>query len=87
MPIRRTSNRSSQDTGFYTPEVYSDVGSRNTDAPVIVVAESNGYWNDWSDWNWSSQEPFLFVEDVTTDDDVGFAACLYWNYILYTDWR
>lgn len=34
MPIRRTSNRSSQDTGFYTPEVYSDVGSRNINAPV-----------------------------------------------------
>jgi hypothetical protein len=28
MPIRRTSNRSSYDSGFYNPEVYSDVGSR-----------------------------------------------------------
>lgn len=26
MPIRRTSNRSSYDSGFYNPEVYSDVG-------------------------------------------------------------
>jgi hypothetical protein len=29
MPIRRTSNRSSYDSGFYNPEVYSDVGSRS----------------------------------------------------------
>jgi hypothetical protein len=28
MPIRRTSNKSSYDSGFYNPEVYSDVGSR-----------------------------------------------------------
>ena len=28
MPIRRTSNRSSYDSGFYNPEVYSDVGGR-----------------------------------------------------------
>jgi len=28
MSIRRTSNRSSQDTGFYNPEFFADVGSR-----------------------------------------------------------
>jgi hypothetical protein len=28
MPIRRTSNKSSYDSGFYNPEVYSEVGSR-----------------------------------------------------------
>jgi hypothetical protein len=28
MPIRRTSNKSSYDSGFYNPEVYSNVGSR-----------------------------------------------------------
>ena len=32
MPIRRTSNKSSYDSGFYTPEFYSDVGSRRLDS-------------------------------------------------------
>jgi hypothetical protein len=32
MPIRRTSNKSSYDSGFYNPEVYSDVGSRRLDS-------------------------------------------------------
>lgn len=42
MPIRRTSNRSSYDSGFYNPEVYSDVGSRvvgfDSDALVYINA-------------------------------------------------
>ena len=42
MPIRRTSNRSSYDSGFYNPEVYSDVGSRllafDADALVYINA-------------------------------------------------
>lgn len=42
MPIRRTSNKSSYDSGFYNPEVYSDVGSRvvgyDSDALVYINA-------------------------------------------------
>jgi hypothetical protein len=42
MPIRRTSNRSSYDSGFYNPEVYSNVGSRvvgyDSDALVYINA-------------------------------------------------
>jgi len=36
MPIRRTSNKSSQDSGFYNPEVYSDVGSRAVNPPSVA---------------------------------------------------
>ena len=45
MSIRRTSNRSSQDTGFYNPEFFADVGSRivyatspDPDAAAYVLA-------------------------------------------------
>jgi hypothetical protein len=42
MPIRQTSNRSSYDSGFYNPEVYSNVGSRvvgyDFDALVYINA-------------------------------------------------
>lgn len=57
MPIRRTSNRSSQDTGFYTPEVYNDVGSRSINPPPTPPE------SDWIDqyYDW---EPFQY-EDVT----------------------
>ena len=37
MPIRRTSNKSSQDTGYYNPEVYSDVGSRIVNDEDVVT--------------------------------------------------
>ena len=40
MPIRRTSNKSSYDSGFYNPEVYSDVGSRE-------VATAVDYYVSW----------------------------------------
>lgn len=42
MPIRRTSNKSSYDSGFYNPEVYSDVGSRFVNPPPTV----SDYWSD-----------------------------------------
>jgi hypothetical protein len=42
MPIRRTSNRSSYDSGFYNPEVYSEIGSRvvgfDSDALIYINA-------------------------------------------------
>lgn len=43
MPIRRTSSGSSQDTGFYNPEIFSDVGSRlvfptDPDAAAYIAA-------------------------------------------------
>lgn len=41
MPIRRTSIDSNQDTGFYTPEVYSNVGSR-----VVGLLELTQYY-EW----------------------------------------
>ena len=42
MPICRTSNKSSYDSGFYNPEVYSDVGSRTVNPPSTV----SDYWSD-----------------------------------------
>ncbi len=44
MPIRRTSNKSSYDSGFYTPEFYSDVGSRQVATNPPAVAD---YYVDW----------------------------------------
>jgi hypothetical protein len=48
MPIRRTSNQSSQDTGFYNPEVYSDVGGG---VPILwtPVYINTDLWLDASD--------------------------------------
>jgi len=51
MSIRRTSNRSSQDTGFYNPEFFADVGSRiaysispdpDAEAYVLAVQAADG---------------------------------------------
>jgi len=49
MSIRRTSNRSSQDTGFYNPEFFADVGSRiafsidpDADAYIAAVEAADG---------------------------------------------
>ena len=49
MPIRRTSNQSSQDTGFYNPEVYSDVGSRSINTLWTPVYINTDLWLDASD--------------------------------------
>jgi hypothetical protein len=42
MPIRRTSNKSSYDSGFYNPEVYSDVGSRRVFAVDPLLNQFSG---------------------------------------------
>lgn len=49
MPIRRTSNKSSYDSGFYNPEVYSDVGSRSINALWTPVYINTDLWLDASD--------------------------------------
>jgi hypothetical protein len=48
MPIRRTSNQSSQDTGFYNPEVYSDVGG-GVPIPWTPAYTNTYLWLDASD--------------------------------------
>lgn len=49
MPIRRTSNQSSQDTGFYNPEVYSDVGSRKIETLWTPTYITTSLWLDAED--------------------------------------